>query len=528
MFLRVSLVLLLSLTGLGVPAQAQGQALVSLGSVVPVPVSTTGHAGRHLRDHGRHGSSSSPVGADRRYLAGILRRSTGFALPVSGRRGRAASRCCSPARPPRRREGYQLDVTAAVVIRAQTGHAGLFHGVQTLRQLLPAEDRERHRPARAVAGRPAAGSSTTRGSRTAARCSTWPGTSTRWPTIKRVHRPDRPVQDQPPAPAPVRRPGLAHRDRQLAAAGHPRRQHRRSAAAPGGYYTKAEYTGDRRVRRAAAHHDRPRDRHARAHQRRAGLLRRAELQRRRRRRCTPAPRSASARCARQGGHLHVRRRRARRARGADPRAVPAHRRRRGQRRPGRPSTRTFIDRVQPMVAAHGKTVIGLAPDRRLGRAAARPTASCSTGDSTTSDSGRSTRGLAGHQGGHVAGQQGVPGHEVQPTPTPLGLTWAGLIEVQTAYELGPGHASAGVAESAVLGVEAPLWTRRSSPRTTSSTWRSRACPPIAELGWSPGRRHNWDAFRQRLGAQGPRWTSWASTSTGRRRSIGLPLGLLIR
>ena len=31
-------------------------------------------------------------------------------------------------------------------------------------------------------------------------------------------------------------------------------------------------------------------------------------------------------------------------------------------------------------------------------------------------------------------------------------------------------------------------------------------PAIAELGWSPWSTHNWDAFRVRLGAQGPRWT----------------------
>ena len=28
---------------------------------------------------------------------------------------------------------------------------------------------------------------------------------------------------------------------------------------------------------------------------------------------------------------------------------------------------------------------------------------------------------------------------------------------------------------------------------------------IAELGWSPAQRLSWDEYRQRLGAQGPRW-----------------------
>jgi hexosaminidase len=30
-------------------------------------------------------------------------------------------------------------------------------------------------------------------------------------------------------------------------------------------------------------------------------------------------------------------------------------------------------------------------------------------------------------------------------------------------------------------------------------------PAIAELGWSPASTHDWTAFQQRLGAQGPRW-----------------------
>jgi hexosaminidase len=32
-------------------------------------------------------------------------------------------------------------------------------------------------------------------------------------------------------------------------------------------------------------------------------------------------------------------------------------------------------------------------------------------------------------------------------------------------------------------------------------------PAIAELGWSPARTHDWEAFRHRLGAQAPRWTA---------------------
>lgn len=91
--------------------------------------------------------------------------------------------------------------------------------------------------------------------------------------------------------------------------------------------------------------------------------------------------------------------------------------------------------------------------------------------------------------------------------TPIGRSWAGIIDVRRAFEWDPATAVAGVPASAILGVEAPLWTE------TTATFRDvefMAFPrlaAIAELAWSPAGGRDWGGFRERLGAQAPRWTA---------------------
>lgn len=59
----------------------------------------------------------------------------------------------------------------------------------------------------------------------------------------------------------------------------------------------------------------------------------------------------------------------------------------------------------------------------------------------------------------------------------------------------------------MLGVEAPLWAETI---TNIRDYEFLAFPrlaAIAEVGWSPQEARKWDEFRERLGAQGPRWTA---------------------
>jgi hexosaminidase len=91
--------------------------------------------------------------------------------------------------------------------------------------------------------------------------------------------------------------------------------------------------------------------------------------------------------------------------------------------------------------------------------------------------------------------------------TPLGLDWAGYIEVADAYGWDPGSYLRGLPERAVLGVEAPLWSETLSDIDDIEFMAFPRLPAVAELGWSPAATHDWESFRHRLAAQGPRWTA---------------------
>jgi N-acetyl-beta-hexosaminidase len=89
--------------------------------------------------------------------------------------------------------------------------------------------------------------------------------------------------------------------------------------------------------------------------------------------------------------------------------------------------------------------------------------------------------------------------------TTLGLHWAGYVEVRNAYDWDPADYLTGVSPSSVLGVEADLWTETVASSADIEYMAFPRLPAIAEVGWSPAVTHNWAAFQKRLAAQGPRW-----------------------
>lgn len=88
--------------------------------------------------------------------------------------------------------------------------------------------------------------------------------------------------------------------------------------------------------------------------------------------------------------------------------------------------------------------------------------------------------------------------------TVLGLRWAGMISVQHAYSWEPDTFLPGVRGESVLGVEAPLWAETLEKRSDYEFLAFPRLIAIAELGWSRPNDRGWAGFRSRLAEHGPR------------------------
>lgn len=160
----------------------------------------------------------------------------------------------------------------------------------------------------------------------------------------------------------------------------------------------------------------------------------------------------------------------------------------------------FVERVQGIVQSHGKQMVGwdeIAPTKLA------PTSIIQHWRPKTTPAEAIARGVKVIMS--IADRAYLD--MKYDAHTPIGLTWAGIVDVKTSYDWDLAVAAAGVPESAVLGVEAPLW---SETVTNIRDFEYLAFPrlaAIAEIGWSAQADRAWDDFRGRLGNQNARWTA---------------------
>ena len=112
-------------------------------AIIPQPVSVVPKAGRFALTSRTVISTDQASAAIGRQLAQYLEPATGFALRIQTAGGAAPAGSIALRRDPALKrlgaEGYLLDVRASRVLIRAPELAGLFYGVQTLRQLLPSD-----------------------------------------------------------------------------------------------------------------------------------------------------------------------------------------------------------------------------------------------------------------------------------------------------------------------------------------------------------------------------------------------------
>jgi hexosaminidase len=86
--------------------------------------------------------------------------------------------------------------------------------------------------------------------------------------------------------------------------------------------------------------------------------------------------------------------------------------------------------------------------------------------------------------------------------TPIGLSWAGFVDVRTAYEWDP--VVTPFAESDMLGVESPLWTETIDEVGDIDLLMFPRLLGHAEIGWSSRDSRSWEEYRNRLAHHGLR------------------------
>jgi hexosaminidase len=88
--------------------------------------------------------------------------------------------------------------------------------------------------------------------------------------------------------------------------------------------------------------------------------------------------------------------------------------------------------------------------------------------------------------------------------TPVGGTWAGFIDERRAYEWDPATQIPGIGEADIVGVEGPLWSETIDTREEIELLAMPRLAGYAEIGWSPAAGRTWDEYRTRIGSHGPR------------------------
>lgn len=158
----------------------------------------------------------------------------------------------------------------------------------------------------------------------------------------------------------------------------------------------------------------------------------------------------------------------------------------------------FIERVQEIVTSHGKTAIGW-DEITLARLNDKSIAQYwSSAENAKRAAGQNIKLIMSPAKKAYLDMQ-------YDSLSPLGLHWAGYVETDTGYNWDPAMLEEGISRENILGIEAPLWTETVTNRADLEYLVMPRLPGYAEIGWTPVTQRNWDEYKERLARHGQRF-----------------------
>jgi hexosaminidase len=158
----------------------------------------------------------------------------------------------------------------------------------------------------------------------------------------------------------------------------------------------------------------------------------------------------------------------------------------------------FINKVQDIVLSHSKKVLGWDD---IAIASLKPNVVAQHWANVKN------AGMAAGQGAKILMSPAIKAYlDMQyDKSTKLGLHWAAYIEVDSAYIWDPEKLIPGVTKDNILGIEAALWTETITNMDEMEYMVFPRLPGYAEIGWTPSSSRSWDEYKLRLAKQGERF-----------------------
>ena len=158
----------------------------------------------------------------------------------------------------------------------------------------------------------------------------------------------------------------------------------------------------------------------------------------------------------------------------------------------------FVNRVQEIVIAHGKMVLGW---DEIALSTLKP----NTVVQYWAKAENAIKGVA--QGAKVlmAPSKNAYLDMQYDSLSTYGLHWAAYIEVDQAYNWDPARLVPEIKKENIIGIEAPLWSETVANITEAEYLIFPRLPGYAEIGWTPSEMRNWENYKVRLANHGERW-----------------------